>query len=243
MGKVEHQLKEVSIVNCDFEEYDILESFLSQHAHTMEKFVVKDVRWDPSNFLNECVCLKTLHVHQVELNSIGVLPSVEEGSFEPPLEKLSNFPNVKRLFLCQSTPVKNQEVSRSMSKLDELELKFGGVDGIEIPSLRKLTLTSLDGSTDPNFFRVHNKIEELVLLHVYHIDDALLKSIASNLVALRVLRIIGDNFLTSQAFQIIKENCKSLKILEMTKWIQKFNKDDWCCLYDIKGLNVFVEHF
>lgn len=243
MGKPQYQLKEFAINNCDLEEYEILESFLMEHVESLEKFVVKEVRWDPSIVLNACARLKSFQNHDVEMGSINVLPSIEDVSFEPPVQEMHKFPNVKRLNLSRTTPEANRAVTESMTKLEELEMKFGVVDEISIPNLKRLKLSSLDGPIDPAFFSVHDKIEELFLNHVFNIDDALLGSITSNLKNLKLMRILGDNHLTLRAFSIIKENCKSLKTLEMAKWDQKFKRDDWKCLYDIVGLQVYVENF
>lgn len=243
MGKPQYQLKEFSIINCDLEEYEILESFLIGHAKSLEKLVVKEVRWDPSVVLNACARLKSFQNHEVQMEFINILPSIEDASFEPPIQEMYKFPNVKRLNLNRTTSEFNRAVTESMTKLEDLEMKFGIVDGISAPNLKRLKLSSLDGPIDRGFFSVHNKIEELFLNNVFDIDDGLLESITSNLKNLKLLRILGENHLTLRAFNIIKENCKSLKTLEMTKWDQKFKRVDWKCLYDIVGLKVYVENF
>lgn len=243
MGKPQYQLKEFSIINCDLEEYEILESFLMEHAKSLEKLVVKEVRWDPSAVLNACTRLKSFQNHAVEMGFINILPSIEDVSFEPPIQEMYKFPNVKRLNLNRTSPEINRAVTESMTKLEDLEMKFGVVNGISITNLKRLKLSSLDGPIDRGFFSVHDKIEKLFLNHVFNIDDALLESITSNLKNLKVLRILGENHLTVRAFSIIKENCKNLKTLEMTKWDQKFKREDWKCLYDIVGLKVYVEIF
>lgn len=243
MGKSNYKLKEFSIDNCDLEEWVNLETYLLDHVESLEKFVVKNVRWDPSTVLNQCKHLKSLQCHRVEMNFIEALPTIEELSLEPPVQMMDKFPNVKRLSISRSSPVTYTMITNVMNKLEEIQITFGGLAGLEVTGLKKLKLSSIDGPIDGNFFVVHQKIEELQLVNVYNVDDALLESIMTNLMNLRVLRILGDNHLTVRAFTIIKENCKKLKIFEMTKWDQKFKRDDWKDLLEINGLQIYTEHF
>lgn len=243
MGKSNYRLKEFSIDNCDLEEWDVLESYLIEHVESLDKFTIKSVRWDPSNFLNQSKRLKTLQCHRVEMNYIDVLPSIEELSLEPPIQMMDKFPNVKRLFISRSSPVTFQMITNVMNKLEEMEITYGELTGLEVSGLKKLKLSSLDGTIQANFFVTHHRIEELQLVYVSNIDDSLLEAITANLTNLRVLRILGDNHLTSRAFTIIKNNCKKLKVFEMTKWDQKFKREDWKCLLEINGLQVYTEKF
>lgn len=242
MAKAKYQLKEFTIDNCDLEEWAELEAYLSQHVTTLEKLAIKNVRWDPSTTLNRCVTLKTLNCHRIDMQLLEVLASVEELSMEPTV-MLHRFPNVKKLFVSRCSTESFRTISRSMTKLLDAEVRFGGVAGFEVPSLRKLKLSSLDIAIDPNFFVIHKLIEDLWFECVFNITDDLLESITANLTHLKVLRIRGDNHLTARAFSIIKDNCKSLKVFEMAKWDQKFSKDDWNCLYEINGLEVYRENF
>ena len=130
-----------------------------------------------------------------------------------------------------------------MTKLEELEVKFGGLAGINVPSIKKLKLISVDAEIDPNFFVIHRNIEELVLENVFNITNQLLEVITTNLKHLRVLRILGDNRLTAEAFPSIAKNCTRLRVLEMTTWIQKFRKSDWECLHNLTGLAIYDEKF
>jgi F-box-like len=243
MGKANYRLKEFFIDNCEFEEWDGLEVYLAEHVTTLEKFTVKSLNWDPSSTLNHCVNLKTLQGHRTEMNFLGSLLSVEELSIEQPIRTMSSFPNTKRLFLSRSSPEANQVVSASMLKLEELGVQFGGLAGISIPTLKKLKLSSVDGVIGNEFFTINNKIADLAFENVFNIDDSLLTNVVTSLSNLKILRILGDNHLTSRAFTIIKENCKNLKVFEMNKWDQKFTNEDWKCLYDIKGLEIYTEKF
>lgn len=244
MGKAPYRLKEFFIDNCDFEEWDGLDAYLAEHVTTLEKFTIKGIqRWDPSSILNHCINLKQLNCLHTEINFAGKLASIKELSMEPPIRTMDSFPNVKRLFLARSSPEVNQVVSLSMQNLEELEVKFSVIEGVYLPTLRKLKLSSVDGAIANNFFVVHNKTEDLALENCFNVNDALLDTITTKLSDLKVLRILGDNQLTSRAFAIIKDNCKSLKIFEMTKWDQKFKNEDWRCLYQINGLKIFSEKF
>lgn len=243
MGKSKYKLKEFSIDNCDLEEWENLETYLLDHVDSLEKFVVKNVRWDPSPVLNQCKRLKSLQCHRVEMDYIDVLATVEELSLEPPVQMMDKFPNVKRLFISRSSPVTYQMITNVMNKLEEIEITFGGLAGLEVSGLKKLKLSSIDGNIDESFFVAHHRIEELQLVHVFNVDDSLLEAITSNLANLKILRILGDNYLTSRAFTIIKENCKNLKIFEMSKWDQKFSREDWKCLLEVNGLQIYTEKF
>lgn len=243
MEPSKYHLSEFSIDNCDLEEWDRLEGFLMEHVGTLEKFVVKNVEWDPSTILNRCAKLKTLQGHRVKMESIEVAAGVEELSLEPPIRAMDKFPNVKRLFIGRSSPEVNQIITSAMGKVEELEVKFCSIAAIEMPTLKKLKLTSVDGAVPANFFTTHNQIEELSFLWIYNIDDALLEAITTRLSNLRVLRILGDNQLTARAFAIIRDNGKRLKVLEMSKWVQKFQIDDWRCLHQINGLEIYTEKF
>ena len=243
MGKANYQLKEFSINNCDIEEWDGLETFLAEHVGTIEKFTVQDLRWDPSNTLNHCTKLRSLHVSQTELNFLGKLNSIEKLSMEPPIRTMDSFPNTKQLFLARSTPQVNEIVSSSMKKIEELEIKFSEVAGIELPALTKLKFSSTNGTFSQAFFHFHNKIEDLTFEYCFEIDDGLLETIGTSLIDLKVLRILGDNHLTLRAFDIIKDNFKNLKVFEMSKWDQKFKKEDWIKLHEINGLKIYTEKF
>ena len=242
-GKPNYKLTEFSVDNCDFEEWENLETYLLDHVSSLEKFVVKNVQWDPSTVLNQFTCLKYLQCRRMQMDYIDVLATVEELSLDPPVQMLDKFPNVKRLSISRSSPVTYHMITNVMNKLEEIEIQFGELNGLSVPGLKKLKLASIDGSIDRNFFVVHHKIEKLLLDYVFNIDDGLLESIATNLTKLRHLRINGDNHLTSRAFTIIKENCKSLKIFEMMKWDQKFKREDWKCLLETNGLRVYTEKF
>lgn len=241
MGNPSYKLKEFAIDNCDLEEWETLETYLLEHTSSLEKFVVKNVQWDPSSVLNECKHLKSLQCHRVKMDYIDVLASVEELSLQPPVQMMDKFPNVRRLLISASSPLIYQMITNVMNKLEEMEITFGGLAGLEVSCLKKLKLKSIDEHIDKNFFIVHHKIEELQLVHVYNVGDDLLEAITTNLTNLRVLKILGDNFLTSRAFSIIKDNCKNLKIFEMSKWNQKFNESDWKCLNEINGLQIYTE--
>lgn len=243
MTKPTYQLKEFKIDNCDLEEWELLDNYLMEQTKTLEKLVVKSVAWDPSTILNQCKMLKSFENFRVEMNSLEIRPTIEELWLEPTSVLRDQFPNVKKLFVCGASSETFQSISTTMNKLEDITIKYGSVVGLEVPRLKKVKLISLDGLIDSNFFVVHKNIQELVFEHVYNIDDALLESITSNCSKLRVLKIFGDNQLTSRAFHIISGNCHRLKVLEMSKFDQKFTTDDWKCLFEINGLQVFQETF
>lgn len=243
MGKPTYRLKSFEVDNCDLEEWEYLDNYLADHLASLEKLAVKNVRWDPSNTANQCTKLKSFQIERVEINSLQQLASVEELAIKPAIGILDKFPGVKKLNVCLTVPQTFQIISNTMQQLEEVEIMFGGVAGLEAPTIKKLKLSSIDTPIEPNFFVVHNKIEDLTLSNVFSVDDNLLDSIAENLANLKVLRILGDNHLTSRAFSIITDGCHALKIFEMTKWDQKFRKSDWSCLYQVIGLQIYTEKF
>lgn len=244
MVNQKYRLKEFSIKNCDIEEWEFLDNYLRDHVDALELLSVHDLNWTSANIVSQCKNLKKFSCHQDEVLEINApLFSIEELSLkarQPAL--LEKFPNVKKINILQSSPGTFQAMSRSMTQLEELQVKFGGLIGLEAPTLKKLVLQSLDSDVDidPNFFVTHHKIEELIFYHIFNINDDLLEAIAINLKNLKVLKIIGDNKMTSRAFKIITDNCKQLKVFEMKFWDQKFQKDDWVSLHEIPGLKIFM---
>lgn len=243
MGQPKYRLKAFLIDNCDLEEWELLDNYLCNHFSSLEKLVVKNVRWDPSTTANQCANLKSFQCERVEVNSLSVLPSVTEVSIKPAFGILDKFPGVRKLNVCLTVPETFQIISRTMRHLEQVEITFGGVAGLEAPAVKKLKLSSIDSPITGGFFAVHNQIEDLTLSNIFTVDDSLLESVTSHLASLRVLRILGDNHLTARAFSIIKDNCHELKVFEMTKWDQKFRKESWSCLYQMNGLKIFTEKF
>lgn len=244
MVNQKYRLKEFSIKNCDIEEWEMLDIYLQDHAASLEFLSVHDLNWNPANIVSQCTSLKKFSCHQDETFEINApLTSIEELSLKARRPAfLEKFPSVKKMNILQSSPETFRAISRSMTHLEELQVKFGGLVGLEAPTLKKLILQSLDSDvdTDPSFFATHHNIEELIFFHTYNINDDLLEAITKNLKSLKILKIIGDNKMTARAFKIIAENCKQLKIFEMKFWDQKFQKDDWIGLHEIAGLKVFV---
>lgn len=253
MNNKRYHLKEFSIDNCDIEELENIDIYLADHVNSLEKLMVKDVRWDPSDFINRCTNLKTFIHHrsnnhfefdnEIGLTSLQDVPSLRNLSLSPPILAMNKFANVKKLFISSASNAIFRNISNSMKALEDVEVEYGGLDGFNVPTIKKLKLISLDTAIDPNFFVIHKFIEELVFKNVYNITNELLLAITTNLKNLRVLKIFGVNHLTVAAFTMIKENCKQLKIFEMSKWNQSFSRADWKCLYDISGLMIYTETF
>lgn len=241
MSGAKYQLKEFSITNCDIEEWECLEAYLQEHVKTIEAFAVQDLNWDASNIINQCFNLKKLKNSNGQLNSLQVLPQVNELDWQPSNQGIDKFPNVKHLSIANATQENLESVSRSMTKLEDLQIRFGGIQGLSVPTLKRLKLMSLDGISDDNFFIRHNNIEELIFEYVFNINDDLITDLSRNLRNLKVLKIFGDNQMTSGVFKIIRNNCVQLKVFEMTGWIQKFKKCQWECLHEINGLHIYVE--
>lgn len=235
MANPKYHLKEFAINYCQPEGLD---DYLMNHVGTIETFKVQNVAWDPSSILNKCKKLRSIECRNVTMSSLEVLATVEELSFEPPTASIDCFPNVKKLKLSAALPETLETISRSMGKLEDMTIDHVRIAGLHTPNLRKLKLSSLE-EIDGNFFPLHINIKELIIQDVPIINDSLLVTITSNLLDLAVFKLFGDNHLTSRAFKIIRDNCKSLKVFEMSKWNQKFSKDDWKILFDINGLQVY----
>lgn len=232
------QLEEFSIDNCDFEELEDLDDFLMERVETMENFIFKSVYWNHSTVINDCKKLESLQSIRIDSNFLRILMIVEELLIEP---MRNRFRNVRKLCVCGATPSTFEAISRSLAKLEDPTLKFTGISDLNVPTLRKLKLASLTDLTVVNFYILHNKIKELLFEQVHIIDDALLESIIVNFRNRKVFRFFGENYDTSRAFQIIRDNYKSPKAFDMTSWDQKFNTEDWRCLYDISGLQAYQD--
>lgn len=239
------KLREFSISSSDLEEYGYLEEFLSQHFETLEVLKVKSISaWDCSNIIKSCRNLKSLTLHETLLDDLNEsISTIEELSMKPPMENTTRFPNVKKLHLEDTTVEFNQSLSRTMQHVTNLSLKFGPAAGILMPNIVNLELMNVN-QIEPEFFVHHNRLESLVLRNIFNLNDNLLEAMASNNGrSLKVLRIFGLNELSARALAIIKEHCKSLRVLEMATWSQQFKKDEWKCLYAINGLKIYTEKF
>lgn len=235
---------------------DELENFLMGHVRTIEKFVVKDIHWDPSPVLNQCGSLKSLECNGVTMFSLNILPTVEvlsEVSTEDSCRTWMNrCPNVKKLTVFNPQPGLLQSISRSFMRLQDITIKssyrvYDSVAGLVAPTLKKVRFDGR-GFINTSFFAPHNQIEELVFANDYDmndlndsVNDALLESITSNLVNLRVLEFGPANCLTSRAFTIIRNNCRNLKVFKMETCNPAITEDGWKCLNDINGLQAYIK--
>jgi hypothetical protein len=241
----DYKLSEFSISSSDLEEWHYLEGFLADHTDTLEKLNVTRISsWDSSNVIKSCKKLKSLTLHETQLNGINdTILSIEELSIKLPMQNITMFPNVKKLYVENSNAAANQSLSQAMQRVTDLTIKFSPATGILHPRVTKLEIMNVD-QLEPVFFIQHNKLENLVLRNIFQLDDNILQAIAENSGnSLKVLRIFGLNNLTVRAFDIIKENCKSLEIFETATWTQQFKNDEWKCLYDINGLKIYPEKF
>lgn len=241
MGKSNFKLKEFLMRNCDFEEYENFQHFLLDHVDTLEKFSISEISgWDCSSILHRFKKLRVLEAKQTMLQFMQDMPSVKELVWESPLRfnAIQHFPDVEKLTLRQCPEAIIQFVN-NLTRLRDLHIFIGNVNGLNLPDLRKLALVNCQGLT-PQFFVTHKKIEELHL-DVYELNDVILQSITTNLNNLKVLKIFGNNHLTAVAFNMIATNCKRLKIIEITHWVQKFTNGEWKALAKINGLEIFMK--
>lgn len=240
MGKSNFRLKEFAVRNCDFEEYGNFELFLLDHIETMEKISISEVvSWDCSSIVARFKKLRVFEAKQTMLEFMQDMPTVRELVWEAPMRfnAIQNFANVRKLQMRQCPQATNQFVN-NLALLRELKLFLGNVDGLHLPELRKLELRNCQGLT-ADFFRVHRKIEKLHL-EVYELNDEILLSIVTNLSKLKELTICDNNHLTAEAFNIIADNCKSLKTIEITHWVQKFTNGEWKAMTKINGLQIYM---
>lgn len=237
------KLTEFSISQSDLEEWHYLEGFLADHVDTLEKLSVNGISsWDSSSVIKSCKTLKSLTLHETLLDGLDdTILTVEELSLKLPLQNITRFPNVKKLYVDRSTVEVNQSLSAVMPKVTDLTLKFGAANGVSMPAIEKLEMMNIS-QLEPQFFIHHNKIKDLVLRNIFDLDDDLLEAIASNCHSLKVLRIFGLNKLTARAFEILKQ-CSELQIFEMATWSQQFKNDEWKCLHAINGLKIYTEKF
>ncbi|KAG5677448.1 hypothetical protein PVAND_007206 [Polypedilum vanderplanki] len=241
---VEFRLKEFSIYNSDLEEYVHLETFLANHVDTLEKLSIKDVHgWDPSNVINKCKKLKSLELEAIETNEITEeITSLEELSITMPNSGIDKFPNVRKLYIEGATVESNRIFSANMKKVEDLTIRFGKVNGCYFEKVKKLSLINTD-EIENDVFIIHNKIEELALINYFHLNDEQLEAIVSNLNNLKVFKIHTMCKLTANSFQIMRKYCKNLRVLDMKTWSQQFNINDWKCLFDINGIEIYTENF
>lgn len=239
--KGNYKLQQFSISSSGLEEWHYLEEFLADHTETLEKLTISQVSWDSSSIIRSCKKLKSLTLHETQLNNINdTILSVEELSVQLPIQNISMFPNVKKLHLKQINATENQHISQTLLKVTDLLLVFGAATEISFPNVTKLELMNVNQLTT-EFFVHHNKLENLVLRNIFQLDDNILQAIVDNSgKSLRVLRIFGLNNLTARAFAIIKK-CIKLKVFETATWTQQFKNDEIKCLYEISGLKIYPE--
>lgn len=225
-----------------------LDDFLLDHVLTIEKFVVTSMpRWNSSFVLNQCKSIKSIECFKSRMDSLEILDTVEELSIKHMTTSMDCFPNVKKLTVFEATRESLQTISRIMTKLEDITIDSGALTGLDVPTLKKVQLRSIDTRIDGNFFVLHNQIEELSFKSEYRdlcngdIDDTLLEILTRNLLNVKKLEIIGTNFLTSRAFNIIRDNCKNLKNFRMQTADQTITEDNWKCLFDINGLHMYIK--
>jgi hypothetical protein len=242
--KGDYHLKEFSISSSDLEEWIYLETFLADHTGTLEKLSIKELPdWDPSSVIKQCTKLKSLELDKIALNEItDDIATVEELSFSLPNPRINKFPNVKKLYMEEATVENNQLLSASMKQVRDLTIRYGSANGCHFENVTKVQLINTEAIND-EFFTLHTKVEELALINFFHLNDALLEVIVTNLKGLRVLKIHTLCNLTARAFQIMREHCKNLRVLDMKTWSQAFSANDWKCLYDISGIEIYRENF
>jgi hypothetical protein len=248
LGVSNFKLKHFKINNSNLEEYDAIESFLAEHSPTLESLSIKDTHnWDPSTAIAQLKKLKFLEISDMQVRSLTEMPLIEEviwyRSYLP--NAIINFPNVRKLLLDMCTIDNSDEaitfVSQSMNKLEDLELRYCNVENLIAPGLKKLNLNACKGISS-RFFEQHKNIEDLTL-RFYELNDEILMSIVQNLKNLKVLRVLDNNQLSVKAFKIIGDNCKNLKIIEMSLWVQKFKGEEWKNLCQINGLEIYKRDF
>lgn len=238
-------LREFSLDNCELEETIHLQEFLMQHADTLERVTFKGISWDPSTFINHCTSLKFISITEITLDQLDANSTVVDlkvGKDVTPLDRLlDKFTALKSLKIFNNTSDINRLIS-AMPHLDKLEINYGPIAELHVPSLNKLKLYAIDGEIERQYIENHTKVVDLTLEYC-QVNNNLLTSIVTNMKELKVLRLLGDCQLNAGAFHIIADNCKHLKIFEMTKWDQRYKSSDWDCLYNIKGLKVYQERF
>lgn len=200
IAKSKYQLEEFEVFLCDLQ-WVRLETYLTDHVGTLEKFTLESVKWDPSAILNQCQKLKFLRTYITGLNSLNVLTTVEKlDVYFGKKISTDRFPNVKKLVLWDGSPEILQSISRKMIKLEEINIGSNTIAGLEVKTLKKVVFEYYDGidGLDGSFFALNNNIEELVFARdsFKNIDDAFLETITSNLQKMKVLEILDDNKLT-----------------------------------------------
>lgn len=241
LNKVSFQLESFSVRNSLFQQTVHLKSFIEGQVETLKHFEAYKVdQCDLSAVLNQMKQLKRLKVSDILLNYLESLPTVETleviGSRvnDAIYEKTPNVRHLKLKWVKKRESL--HKVDRCMNNLESLEVTEGAIDGLLVPTLRRLELRCAADQC-PGFFTLNRDIEQLKLENCSFVNDEYIEAIAKNCPLLIALTITGCGKFTNKSLSLIGESCSSLKMIRIDGARERLN---WQLLPMRKELNVFI---
>lgn len=241
LNKVCFQLESFSVRNSFFQQTVHLKSFIEGQAETLTHFEASAVeQCDFSTVLNQMKQLKRLKVSDILLNYLESLPTVEtlevigNKLYDAIYEKTPNVKHLKLKWVKKGEAL--HKVDRCMSNLESLEVTEGSIDGLLVPTLKRLELRRASDQC-PGFFNHSRDIEHLTLENCSFVNDEYFECVAKSCPLLTSLTITGCDKLTNKSLALLGESCSDLKMIRVDGAKEKL---DWQLLPMRKDLIVFI---
>lgn len=240
--RLSFNLKSFTVTSSVFFKTIYLKTFAENQAKLLEKLRIHDVELcDFSSVVNQTKKLKVLEISNVSLNFLDVVQTIEEllitgNKFST--ELCGKFPHVKKLKL---THVKNKEVlnklSMNLKEIECLEIVEGSIEGLEMPTLRKLTLKSVI-QIPVRFFGVHSEVEILQLENCTNCNDEIVEEIARNLKSLKSMTIFGSEKISDESLKTLKQFSTKLEVIKIKGTKEKLN---WNIFEKQRNIKIYIE--
>ena len=239
LDKVKFCLESFSVTDSIFQRTIHLKTFIEAHAATLRKLQISKIKLcDFSTVLNKLNQLKSLSLATIDLGYLEPMLSVEELSIaghkitEAALDK---FPSVKLLKMTRVDKKSILDVlSRSMMWLEDVEVTECPIDCLNVPTIKRLSLKRVNFPS--NFFKIHHKIEHLIIRNCSVVTNEVIKELAQNVQSLKSLILIKSGFFTNDSLLAIRDFCNSLTELR----IEGQTDLDWKLLENRKELKIYI---
>lgn len=231
LDSVDFCLRKFLLADCVFQQTIHLKSFLGAHVESLREINISEVAMcDLSTVLNQMRKLKNLILSNVSMSYLEALPSVEElticGNKVPEIV-LEQTLKVKRLRLKH---VRNRRmlssISENLTDIESLVLVEGSLEQLAVPSIRKLSISSVN-DCPTCFFEIHCNIEFLCIENCNFIDDETIRDVANWLGNLKslTLKCTKKNCreITDKSLEMIRDHCKSIELIRIEGFKNKLN--------------------
>lgn len=241
LDETNFQLESFSLKNSTFQRTVHLKSFVEFHTVTLNQFEMCNVALcDFSAVLNQSKQLKVLNISNVSLNYLETLETVEELAITGHKvvgKVLCKMPCVQRLKLKWMKDKRLLSIiSDSMKDLECVEVTDGAIEGLNIPTMRMLTLCSVDQCPD-DFFKINYGLEELRIENCSFISDRMVENIAESLLKLKSLTIMNSGKITNESLKAINDSCLALRNIKISR---SGDNLDWKLLENSRDVKIYI---